>query len=78
VFDPFYTTRDPAEGAGLGLSICFGIVREHGGEIAAFNLHPHGAAVVVELPLGAALKAPAVCQDEARAEEPKGDRIGLV
>jgi signal transduction histidine kinase len=78
VFDPFYTTRDPAEGAGLGLSICFGIVREHGGEIAAFNLHPHGAAVVVELPLGAALKAPAVCEDEARAEEPKGDRIGLV
>jgi len=51
-FDPFYTTRDPVEGAGLGLSICYGIVREHGGEIAAFNLHPHGAAVVVELPLG--------------------------
>jgi signal transduction histidine kinase len=51
-FDPFYTTRDPVEGAGMGLSICYGIVREHGGEIAAFNLHPHGAAVVVELPLG--------------------------
>jgi signal transduction histidine kinase len=51
-FDPFYTTKDPVEGAGLGLSICYGIVREHGGEIAAFNLHPHGAAVVVDLPLG--------------------------
>ena len=51
-FDPFYTTRDPVEGAGLGLSICYGIVREHGGEIAALNLYPHGAAVVVELPLG--------------------------
>lgn len=55
-FDPFYTTRDPVEGAGLGLSICYGIVREHGGEIAAFNLHPHGAAVVVDLPLGAVVK----------------------
>ena len=51
VFDPFYTTRQPGEGAGLGLSICYGIVREHGGEISAFNLHPHGAAVVLELPL---------------------------
>jgi signal transduction histidine kinase len=55
VFDPFYTTKGPEQGAGLGLSICYGIVREHGGEISAFNLHPHGAAVVVELPLQAAL-----------------------
>ena len=51
VFDPFYTTRGPEQGAGLGLSICYGIVREHGGEISAFNLHPHGAAVVIDLPL---------------------------
>ena len=39
------------EGAGLGLSICYGTVHEHGGEISAFNLHPHGAAVAVELPV---------------------------
>jgi signal transduction histidine kinase len=51
VFDPFYTTRQPGDGPGLGLSICYGIVREHGGDISAFNLHPHGAAVVVELPV---------------------------
>ncbi|CAN5445693.1 hypothetical protein BH10ACI4_BH10ACI4_11970 [soil metagenome] len=50
VFDPFYTTQHAGEGAGLGLSICYGIVREHGGEINAFNLHPRGAAVVVEMP----------------------------
>jgi C4-dicarboxylate-specific signal transduction histidine kinase len=55
-FDPFYTTKDPVEGAGLGLSICYGIVREHGGEIAAFNLHPRGAAVVVDLPLGVVVR----------------------
>jgi len=51
VFDPFYTTKGPEQGAGMGLSICYGIVREHGGEISAFNLHPHGAAVVIELPI---------------------------
>jgi signal transduction histidine kinase len=41
---------------GLGLSVCYGIVREHGGEISAFNLHPHGAAVSVELPVDSAVK----------------------
>jgi signal transduction histidine kinase len=53
-FDPFYTGLWPGQGAGLGLglSVCYGIVREHGGEISAFNLHPRGAAVVVELPMG--------------------------
>ena len=52
VFDPFYAaTVKTGEGAGLGLNLCYGIVREHGGEISAFNLHPHGAAVMVELPM---------------------------
>jgi signal transduction histidine kinase len=65
-FDPFYTTKDPVEGAGLGLSICYGIVREHGGEIAAFNLHPHGAAVVVELPVGMAVREQAALARQER------------
>jgi signal transduction histidine kinase len=69
-FDPFYTTRQPGEGAGLGLSICYGIVREHSGDISAFNLHPHGAAVVVELPIARTITPdPAiscVLEDKAR------------
>jgi len=49
-FDPFYTTRHQGEGMGLGLSICYSIIREHGGQISALNVAPHGAAVVIELP----------------------------
>jgi len=51
VFDPFFTTKQPGEGTGLGLSLCYSIVREHGGQISAFNLQPHGAAVAIELPV---------------------------
>jgi signal transduction histidine kinase len=49
-FDPFYTTRHQGEGMGLGLSICYSIIREHGGQIFAVNMHPRGAAVMIELP----------------------------
>ncbi len=49
-FDPFYSTRHQGEGIGLGLSICYSIIREHGGQISALNVHPRGAAVVIELP----------------------------
>jgi signal transduction histidine kinase len=54
-FDPFYSTLAPRQGEGMGLAVSYGIVREHGGDISAFNLHPHGAAVVVELPLAAVM-----------------------
>ena len=64
IFDPFYTTRQPGDGTGLGLSICYGIVREHGGEISAFNLHPHGAAVVIELPVAKTLTTPDILLHE--------------
>ncbi len=69
VFDPFYTTKGPEHGAGLGLSICYGIVREHGGEISALNMLPHGAAVVVELPLNRVVQEMPACVEEAAEEQ---------
>jgi len=51
VFDPFFTTKGSDRGSGLGLSICFSIVRQHGGEITAESQPGHGARFTVSLPL---------------------------
>jgi signal transduction histidine kinase len=45
VFEPFYTTKPVGKGVGLGLSTCYGIIRQHGGEIDCRN-RPEGGAVV--------------------------------
>ena len=50
VFDPFFTTKEAGRGAGLGLSYCFGVVRDHGGTINADNVAGRGAAFTIELP----------------------------
>ncbi len=42
-FDPFFASKSPRAGSGKGLSVCYAIVRDHGGEITAHNLQPHGA-----------------------------------
>lgn len=49
VFDPFYTTRPVGQGAGLGLSMCYGIMQEHGGKISCSNRPEGGACFVVEM-----------------------------
>ena len=52
IFEPFYSTKEVGKGTGLGLAIAYGIVQEHGGQIAAAN-HPDGGAIfTVELPIG--------------------------
>lgn len=51
VFDPFYTTRPVGQGAGLGLSVCYGIIQEHKGKIACYNRPEGGATFRIELPV---------------------------
>jgi PAS domain S-box-containing protein len=56
IFDPFFTTKEVNRGTGLGLTIAYGIVQEHGGSIHAVNVAGGGAMFTIELP--AAVKPP--------------------
>ncbi|MCG8591921.1 MAG: ATP-binding protein [Proteobacteria bacterium] len=50
IFDPFFTTKPVGEGIGLGLSISYHIVRDHGGDLRVESEPGRGTAFVVELP----------------------------
>ena len=52
IFDPFYTTREPGEGTGLGLYIVGEIVQEQGGAIAVSSPPGGGARFTLWLPCG--------------------------
>ncbi len=48
-FDPFTPAQTAGETAGLGLSLCATILRDHNGRASAVNLEPRGAAIILEL-----------------------------
>ena len=52
LFEPFYTTKAPGDGVGLGLAISSGIVNDLGGRLTARNGQDGGAVFEITLPLG--------------------------
>lgn len=51
LFDPFFSTREVGQGAGLGLSVCYGIITEHNGQIYVKSQLGKGSVFTVELPI---------------------------
>ncbi|GEM_PF-826853 len=56
IFDPFFTTKPIGRGTGLGLSVCYGIVTDHGGKIEVNSTESEGSTFRILLP--ASLPAP--------------------
>ncbi len=63
IFDPFFSTKTPdrsgpvpSSGTGLGLSVSYGIIQEHGGQISVSSTPGAGAGFRLEFPAGAPLR----------------------
>jgi signal transduction histidine kinase len=50
VFEPFFTTKDVGEGTGLGLSVVYGILQDHGGSVEVESVRGEGSRFTLILP----------------------------
>ena len=62
IFDPFFTTKAVGKGTGLGLTVAYAIIQDHGGHIRGKSEPGHGASFFVELPASTSRARPVVAR----------------
>lgn len=73
IFEPFYTTKDPGDGSGLGLAQVYGIVKQHGGFIDVDSRVGIGTTFIIylpaiEVPVESSLAYPSIISANGRKE----------
>jgi two-component system NtrC family sensor kinase len=51
IFEAFFTTKQKVKGVGLGLSVCYGIIKDHGGKIKLESEEGKGTTFIISLPI---------------------------
>ena len=51
IFEPFYTTKDPGKGTGLGLATSHRIIEQHDGDINVVSIPNEGTTFIIRLPI---------------------------
>jgi two-component system NtrC family sensor kinase len=51
IFEAFFTTKQKVKGVGLGLSVCYGIIKDHSGEIKVESEEGEGTTFTISLPI---------------------------
>ncbi len=78
IFEPYFTTKKPGEGTGLGLAVVHGIVKSHHGHITVYSEQGKGTSFHVYLPLTEQEAAVLPNKTEPKELRGKGERILFV